>query len=496
MGLIEKMKERFFGAAISAAVEAQVAEKLQAAAVSVPDDQKGWTRLTGDSNRSLLPVTHDRMIEIAYWTWKNNPLGNFLIEIVAEFVVGEGFTIEAKNDIIKKLLNDFWKHPINNFPVYIKKHTRELGIYGSLCLPKFVLAGTGKMAIGYVDPARIKKVIVDPKNVKMVISVIEKSADGSDRVKYKTVLDPEVEDFLSPQAKSIRDSCNGECFYFAINNVTNDPLGTSDLFVVADWLNVYEEFLFDMAEKATLLNSFIWDLMVKNGNKLSIDEQVKQITKKAGSIFGHNESVTLEAKAPDTKSFDAEKNAQLIRNQILSAKAIPTFWYGGAQDSNLAVSQEMSAPTYKMLNDRQLEVTGIVRAILDEVIREADEHNMLGGVPENERGYKINTPPLANKDITKYAAAINQLASSLVQAAGQEWIDKETAAKSFLFGLSLLGYEVDWETVEALLLKENEDGGPAAKDYKGKDKVPNLPPPPAPGTGGALPGGPEGVNPV
>lgn len=441
------------------------AQSLRAASMSdgvtsrVEDE--GWRRLTGDPERSLVAPTFERSLEIAYWLWKTNPLGRWIIEIITAFVCGDGFTIEAVNDNFKNFLTGFWEHPVNNFPVYVEKHVRELGIFGCLLLPKFVTQYSGKMAVGFIDPAQIRKVVTDPQNVKMIIGVITRGANMQDGNKYKTVLPPEAEEFLSPDARSWRGNCQYECFYFAINNVTNDPYGTSDLFDISDWLDGYEQFLFDYAEKWPLLNTFVWDLLVTGADDQGIKDQIKNFTKKSGSVFGHNEKVTLTPSTPDLKAIDAEKGAQLFRNHILGSKCLPSFWYGGAQDSNLAVSQEMSAPTYKMMSKRQLMVVSIFRYICDEAVREADAHGMLKDVPVDKRGYSINTTELATKDISKFAQAIQQLATALVSAQSQEWVDRDNAVKIFAFCLSLIGYEID---IEAMKKKLEEEA--ATKGYE------------------------------
>lgn len=464
------IKERLVAAMFGDVIEKVVQERLPAASAST-DDEAGWRKLTGDATRTLSGVTQERQIEIAYWLWKNNPLANWIIEIMTAFIVGDGITVEAENEEVKTLLTEFWKHPINNFPLMLEKYVKELGIYGSQCWPKFVSQHSGKVALGYIDPAQIKAVVTDPQNVKIVIGVTTRGKDFRDGRKYKTVLPPEAEEFLSPDAQAWRDAARYECFYFAINNVTNDPYGTSDLFVIADWLDAYEQFLFDYADKWPLLNTFVWDLMVKDGTKESIEEQMKAFTKKSGSIYGHNDKVVLEPSTPDLKAVDADEGAKLIRNHILGAKSIPSFWYGGAQDSNIAVSQEMSAPTYKMFSARQRLIIYILTGVLNEVIREADAHGMLTGVTEEEKVFKLNAPEMASKDISKFSTAIQQLTTSLVAAVSSSWIDQETACKLYAFSISLIGYELDVDAIKGKLEAEAETKG--YEDYLKKQTTPD-----------------------
>ncbi len=449
-------KDRLIAAFMGDIIDQKVKERLSAAAAtSSLDEDAGWRKLTGNATRELLGVTKAREIEIAYWLWRTNPLGRWIVNIMAAFVCGDGLKIEAKNEDVQKLLNEFWAHPLNNMPLNLSKHTKELAIFGELLFPKFISQYTGKIVLGYIDPANIKTVVTDPENVKIVIGVITSGVDFRDGKKFKTVLPPEAEEFLSPDARSFRDSTSYECFYFSINNLTNEPRGQSDLADIADWLDAYEQFLFDYADKWPLLNTFVWDMIVEGGTEETIKKQMDSFTKKSGSVFGHNEKVKLEPSTPDLKSVDADVGAKLFRNHILGAKSIPSFWYGGAQDSNLAVSQEMSAPAYKMMSERQKIILYIWRYILDDVIREADAHGMLQGVPEDERVYSVNTPELASKDITKFATAIQQLSTSLAQAETNKWLDQNTAVKVFAFCLSMIGYELDVDAIQVEL--ENQD---------------------------------------
>lgn len=451
-------KGRLISAFLGDVIDAKVKERLTAASVT-DKTEIGFRKLTGDSTRQLQGVSYDRMIEIAYWLWRTNSLGRWIIEIMTAFVCGDGFSIEAKNENVKKILTDFWTHPANNMPVYAEKHTRELSIFGCLLLPKFVSQYTGRVAAGYIDPAQIKKVVTDPENAKVIIGVITKGKDFRDGKKYKTVLPDDMEGFLSPDARSFRESCQYECYYFAINNVTNDPYGQSDLFDIADWLDAYEQFLFDYADKWPLLNTFVWDLLVEGADGPALEEQLKRFTKKSGSVYAHNEKVKLSAMTPDLKSVDVDAGARLLRNHILGAKSIPSFWYGGGEDANLATSKEMSAPTFKFFSKRQRLVIDIFKYILTDVLKEAETHGILKGVPEDEMSFSVNTPELSSKDISKFAAAIQQLTGSLVQAATQEFIDRDTAVKVFAFSLSLIGYELDVDAMNTALARQESEKG-------------------------------------
>jgi hypothetical protein len=461
-GLKDKLIETFLGGII----EKKVGERMQATSMTdYRKEDEGWRKLTGNSTREMLSTTQDRMIDIAFWLWENNPLGRWIIEIIKDFIVADGLPFEAKNNEVHKLLEDFWFDPVNRMDLYMEKHARELHIFGELTFPEFVAAQTGRVRLGYLDPKQIDQAVTDPENVKMTIGIILKGEGGNQGRRFKTILPEDADFVLSETAKAMRDSfTDGECFFFTINNVTNSPRGRSEILVTSDWLDAYEQFLFDYTDRWPLLNTFIWDLLVTDGDKISIDEQIKAFTKKSGSVFGHNQKVTLEAKTPDLKSQEADIGARLLRNHILGAHGIPSFWYGGGDDANRAIGVEMGTPAFKMLGSKQRYFKYILETIFDRVIYKALQANYLQ-VPEEEAyDYSVNLPEVTSRDIAKYSTAIQQLTISLTAAQNQGWIDKDTSSKIFAFALSMIGYEMDIVAVQEAVAKEEEAKG--YTDYK------------------------------
>jgi hypothetical protein len=266
------------------------------------------------------------------------------------------------------------------------------------------------------------------------------------------------EEILSSSANAIRQTMtDGECIYFAINNVTNSPRGRSELLVVADWLDAYEQFLFDYADRWPLLNTFVWDLMVQGGTDETIKAELAKFTKKSGSVYGHNEKVTAEARAPQLQSYDAAAGARMFRNHILGAKGLPEHWYGGGGDVNLATAKEMDMPTLKMMGEKQRYFKFILESVIGFVIARAREAGYLRVSDEQANAWSVMMPELAAKDITKYATAIQQLLTSLGIAQQNGWVDKDTALKVFAFCIAMIGYELDPEAIKKAVEKEEKE---------------------------------------
>lgn len=445
------------------------------AAVSVNDnDETGWRKITGASTRNLTPLKQERMYEIAFYLWENNPLARWIIEILKDFILAEGLPFQADNDAVSEALNDFWYDPLNQMDVYLEKHVREQWLFGVLCLPVYTAEQTGKVRLGYIDPAMIDEVITDPGNVKMIIGVTLKGTSGQKGKKLKTILPTDADTILTAEAQALRETfVDGECFYSAVNNTTNSPMGRSELLVTADWLDAYEQFLFDYADRWPLLNSFVWDILVKNGDDAGIRKQVNSFVKKPGGAFGHNESVEVKAVSPNLQSYDASAGAKLLKNHILSAHGYPSFWYGGAEgEASMALGVEMGTPAYKMLSSKQRAFKYSLEAVLSYVIAARRAAGYLKVSDEDANAWSVVLPELTTKDVVKNSTAISQVATALGTAIMQKMIDTETARDVFLFLLATLGIEVDAQEVTKRL--EAEAKKAEEQDYATKP-APVLP---------------------
>jgi hypothetical protein len=458
-------------------IQIRAASYADALGSDTDPDGTVWRRLTTNPGRNMLPMLQDRMIEIAYWLWETNPVAGWLIDITTAFILSEGMPFEAKNGDTKACLDEMWNDPINRMPLYFPKHVNELHIFGELCLPAFTAQQTGRVRYGYIDPAQIKDVVTDPENVKIPIGVLTKGwigeiagyAVNTEAKKYRTILPAEAEYVLSPAAKTLRNHFDsGECHFWAINNTTNSPRGRSSLLAVADWLDAYEQYLFDFAEKWPLMNAFVWDLLVEDGDPEEIKKQVALFNKKSGSVYGHNQKITLEASAPEMKAVDAQTGARLFRNHILGRFGYPEHWYGGGGDVNRATASEMDLPALKMLGQKQLAVQYIKEDMGGFQIRQARDARFLR-VSDDDAKFSVSTPQMATKDVAKQGAYIQAIASGLMIAENQGWVDKGSA--QMIFGATteqVSGIRLDLEQVKRALDEQREKKG--YEDYTLKSK--------------------------
>jgi hypothetical protein len=437
---------------------------IKASRQTLVEEVRGFRKISDTIySRNLPEVSQDRMIDICYWLWDNYPMAKWIINVIVSFIIAEELPFESPNPKVMKILKEFWYDPVNRLDLYLRKHLTEILVFGDILFPVKVSTANGRVRMGYIDPKQISEVIVDPENCKIQIGVKVKNLPGEPDKYYKIILGKDVEDFLSPQAKNLRQTfTTGDCFFFSINNVTNSPRGRSELFTIADWIDIYEHYLYDYAEKWSQLNNFIWDLQIEGADEKVIQEKVDILAKVSGTpgnVFGHNESIKLNAVTPELQSPDVREGAKIIRNHILGGIGFPTHWYGGAEDVNKSSADEMMIPTMKILTEKQNYFKYILSSIFDYQIYCAKTYNKIeyGDLTEENTKYTIITPELSIKDLTKFGAIIKNVADGLAVAESRGWIDKTAALESFAIMMSFLGKKVDTEQIKNRLEGNNNE---------------------------------------
>lgn len=407
----------------------------EAAGVTIDADEDNWRPLTGDVQRDLSPMTQQRMQKMALYLWEANLLANRLIELPVAYILGEGVTVTVGDKDAQQAIDAFWNDPINQMDLKLPKKVRELAIYGEQAWPTFVNDKNGRVRLGYLDPAQIETVVKDPDNGEQPIGIVTVKNNKGQARRYKVAVNGEEAEIFTARTRAIREKFDdGEILFFCINDLSNGRRGRSDLLAQTDWLDTYEQFMFGEADRALALRSFIWDVTLKGASAEQVKARSKELTApRPGSVRVHNDSEEWSAEAPTLGANDLSEVAKLFRNHIVGGATIPTTWYGGSQDANRAVGQEMAEPTVKVLAQRQNTWKHILKFVAQYVIRQKWLIERKGEPDWTEEDLQVSVefPEIQSRDVTKYAAAMQQVTAAVVIA-----IDKGLMTEQL--GLSLI----------------------------------------------------------
>ena len=405
----------------------------------------GYRRLTtATTTRDLSPLIQDRMFQVAWYLYDTNPMARRLINLTTEFVLGAGLSFVANDPTVSAWLERFWRDPVNAMDLTLAEYVRELALFGEQCYTAVRNPVSGEVRLGYVDPFEIDEVVhgtFAAGELAVPIEVVLKKNVLSDAPARRLKIIRRDEDPSSPTFGHL----TGDCFFFAINKARRATRGRSDIFALADWLDAYEQMLFDQVDRSQLLNVFVWDVLLKGKTQEEIDEWLKTQGRppRRASLRAHNENVEWRAVAPSLGGQDMTDSARLFKNHILGSAGFPEHWFAEGGETNLATAVEMGTPTFKMLSERQRYVVHILRSLLDYVI---DSAVVAGSLPEDgNRRYDLVLPDLSVRDTSRIAAALAQAVAAITTAESAGWVRKQTAARIFAALAGQLGVVVNPE---------------------------------------------------
>jgi hypothetical protein len=421
---------------------------VEAAGATIdPDDEDGWRRLSGDVTRDLSPLSQDRMRETALYLWDANLLANRIIELPLAYLLGEGVELKAKEETMQGAIRRFWNDPINAMDVKLPKKMRELALFGEQCWPTFVNEVSGHVRLGYLDPALIATVVVDPDNPEQPIGIVTvKDRRGAAR-RYRVIVNGPEEELFTKRTQDIRATfSDGECFFFTVNDLSVSRRGRSDLRAPADWVDAYDQFLFGEIERYNFLRAFVWDVTIADADEAKVKEKARQIkAPRPGSVRVHNDSETWKAESPDIKAGDTAEGARLFRNHVLGGATIPEHWFGGGGDVNRATGDSMGEPTFKTFSLRQRYLKHILEVMGRYVIRQKLKAEFDGEPAWDDPRLEVEAsfPEMTARDTTRYAAALGQVVTAVAIAVEKGLLTEQTAVALIAAIAGQLGVEID-----------------------------------------------------
>lgn len=402
----------------------------EAAGANVAEDMTGWTRLSSDNSRDLGPVQRSRMQKVSAYLWQSNLIANRLVELPVAYLLAEGVKLTNEEPELQKVLDRFWKDPINDMENKLEKKVRELSLFGEQFYPAFVNEHTGHVRLGYLDPAKVQDVVFDPDNPEQPIGVITHRDSKGRYSRYRIIING-PEEVFTLRTQAIRQQfADGELFYFNINAFCNQGRGHGDLTAQADFLDLYDEFLFGEGERAQSLRAFVWDVTLTGADQGEVNRRAAEITPPGpNSVNVHNDRESWQPQSPQLNAGDTEVIGKLFKNHILAGATMSPHWFADGSDVNRANGESMGEPTLKILTLRQRKIRNMLITIATYALRQHSlAHN--GSEPDLESyAYwsDVEFPELTAKDTSRFAAALAQVVGALVLVINEGLMTEDTA---------------------------------------------------------------------
>jgi hypothetical protein len=407
---------------------------------NIDGDDDLWTPVRAGRRRDLNPIEQKKARRISLYLWRRNPVAHRLIEQMADFVCGDGFSVTADSDQAQRVADDVWSDPVTNLALRHRDVVRDLSLFGELGLRAAVNEVAGRMRLGFLDVERIKSVDLDPDNILVDRTLwVYGSADAEPIPVPLYVWD----DISTPGA----GMWTGEGFYHGVNRLLGQERGTPDLLAIADYVDGYDQLVFNALERSGLVNAFLYDVTLKGFDEAKIAEWVTLhgTAPRPGSVRAHNESEVWDVLTPNLGTSDTVALGREVKNMGLGGAGVPEAWFAQGDSVNRATLVAQGDPTYRMLKSRQ----DYVQAMFARWLEVGMQHAMGKRLSTAKRPtIKVNVPDISQKDLTGVSQALPQIANALVAAIGEELVDRKSARRVFLMVAGQLGVELDEAEVE------------------------------------------------
>ncbi len=422
--------------------------KLNEAQTGIDLDEYDYRRISDTNTKGLNPIARDRQLEIVYALFLKNGLAKRILEIRNDFIFGDGFKYavtgsgisDDKINQAKEVIDEFWE--VNRMDLRFEKKGFDLSLNGMLILPVFINKINGQVKLGFIDPKNVDKVITNPLNVEDIFRIKLKGFGAlSQKLKSLSVIR------LNENPKdSNYGLLDGECFYFAINNVSNQPEGVSDLLGSADWLDMLDQMLFNTLQFVNALSKYFQDVELQGADEKRIEEwKKKNPVSQNLARFVHNDKVKFTVLTPNINNADPSEIVRLYKNIVLGSQGYPEHWFADGGNTNLATAVEQGTPIMRQLKNRQQYIIYILQTILRFALHKAYGKREGFTLTKEELDrivINIIAPEFERRDFNKIGEGLNKIGELLSQAEENKWLSKETSGRIFRSIVDIIGYDI------------------------------------------------------
>jgi len=435
----------------------------------------GYRRLSQSPNvRDLLAPQQDRMQRVAYYLYVTNNVAARCVEILVDFICGEGVSVAAEEPAVQETLDEFWHDPWNDLDKFVPQMVQGQSVFGESLVQCYTNPVSGQVRIADTDPLWIDAVEYstlegDPGRATGPALAVVLKRDYQEKEAKRLRVVSRDEDPFSPEYGMLR----GECFYWPLRKARAATRGISDLFKSSDLAGALEQMIWAAVQHTKHQGAFIWDLLLRGATQEQIDDWLKKnpAGPAAAGVRVHNENTEWKAVSPQLAASEQNRMVQTVKSMILAGFGFPPHWFAEGGDVNRATALEMGDPALKMLTRRQRDV----KYQLEEMLRYVISAKIAAGaLPENiNQAFEVQMPELSVKDQGKIATALSQTVSALSLARAEGLVDEETAANALAIQIQQLGVEAD--PAEMLRKARAEKEAERARDYRNRNDEPPLP---------------------
>jgi hypothetical protein len=471
-------------------------------------EDQGWRQIgMGDeNNREFSRLALRRICALSRYMFLKNPLINRAVSLTAIYVWGQGVDIEAKDEGVNTIIQDFLDDPANQ--VELTSHQArllkeiDLEVLGNLF---FVFFSDPKNAVKVrtITVDEIGEIICNPDDAKEPWFYkrlwLKQTFDYDTGARVGATEEAYYPDWrynpgVRPATIAGKEVMwDTPVYHVKVGALSDMKFGIPETYAALDWAMAYKSFLEDWSTIVKALSRFAWNLTTVGGNKGVAAAKAKlQTTMGAGANLGYDtnpppvagstfvgtEGTKLEPVRTAGSTVNVDDSRRLLL-MVSSATGLPETFFGDATRGSMATAKTLDRPTELKMKDRQTLWHDIYVDILQYVVAKKMGNGDMMTMAEQAGSISVSFPSVLEHDLTESITAIVQAATLagnpesgtlplellsrlLMQALGVDDVDEVLA-------------EMDFSVQDVALPVP-----PPPVDPNAPPADPNAPPPPPP----------------
>ncbi|MFH1605364.1 MAG: hypothetical protein ABIH03_15830, partial [Pseudomonadota bacterium] len=425
------------------------------------------TPMRGESDMPFMPPVEDPLREWntstreyvltnTHAAYARNPLANRACKYTAAFVVGEGFNLTCKNEMVEDVLEAFIEDEDNQIRTYERQAPIDLLVDGEILMRLYRGSGETEGTL-----------IAVPQRPWECQYIETERGFFRRRVLYHFVRHlTKGDSWTDTGSTETEDVPAADILHTAINRHGYELRGRPELYAALPWLRAHKEWLENRARQNHWRTAFMWLVQVKTTSASAIASVAARWRKPPtpGSVAVESDAVNVSALSNPVAASDASEDGRQLKLMNAVAFGLPEYMLSDGSNANLASSTSQQLPALMTFADMQRTlIEELWRPLFTLVLKEAVASGMLpdevavcdadgepaedGEMCDTIKAFDISYTPLQDNNI-------QALATALEIAARNGWVDDETATTEMGF---------DWGIVSKRLRQQKEsDAGEMA----------------------------------
>lgn len=419
-------------------------ELLREATQQVEDALKledaGWINLSTMGADVIPGAARATTVKEARLYSLKDPLCKRAVALMTDYSFGSGVTWNMKDEPAKKILETFWKAPINRpllSPKGQRKSSNKLLADGEIFLAVF-LGSNGQATIRRINPLEIVEFITDPGDIENVRYYKREWSDvqGNPHTNYyRSFANIENKACIDAMGASVQKNDDALVYHLAINDI--GQRGNSYLMPVLEWIKLYRKFLASRVAIMLALARFAWKAKVKGG-QTAVDAMKAKLHEKeikAGATEFENEGMDLQPIKTESGAAAAYQDGRQIKLQVAAGTGWPEQYFGDISIGNLATAKTVELPVQKMCESYQAVWQGAYEDIFQLIL----SHNK---VTEDKQYVDMDFPAISEEMAAAMAQSMTLLCQTFPQFTDSQDVQQQA--------LMILGVQNANEVLEQL----------------------------------------------